>query len=77
VTYFIIDATRSAVVGQVVLPDASNKHNSVSITVKVPSLSGSFAIGTFDDAGNFKPSNFLHVNNPASGDHRPTRAVGR
>lgn len=71
VTYFIVDKARGTIVSQVVLPDAVKQNNSVSITVKVPSLSGSFEIGTFDDAGNFLPSSFLSVNRPDT-----TGAVG-
>jgi hypothetical protein len=76
ITHFIIDTTRNGIVSQVVLPDAVKQNNSVSLLVKVPSLSGSFSIGTFDDAGNFQMSTFLRVSNPA-GDHRPIGAVGR
>jgi hypothetical protein len=76
VTYFIIDTTRNTVVGQVVLPDAVKQNNSVSLTVKVPSSNGSFAVGTFSGNGNFQPSSFLHVNTPAT-DQRPSGAVGR
>jgi hypothetical protein len=76
VTYFIIDNTKKAIVGHVVLPDAAEKNTSVALTVKVPSDSGSLTIGNFDDAGNFQASTLLHVNNPAGG-HRPTGAVRR
>jgi hypothetical protein len=61
VTYFIIDRAKNAIVGQVVLPNASNQHNSVSMTVKVPSAGGPHDIGTFDDAGNFRAAEFLRV----------------
>jgi hypothetical protein len=77
VTHFVIDNTRKAIVGQVALPDAAKQITSVSLTVKVPSLSASFAIGTFDDAGNFQPSTFLQVNNPATDNQRATGAFGR
>jgi hypothetical protein len=76
VTYFIIDKSSNTIVGQVMLPDAAKQNNSVAITVKVPSSTGSFAVGTFGDEGNFQPSGFLRVNAPPP-DQRPSGAVGR
>lgn len=64
VTYFIVDANNT-IVGQILLPDASEKYNSVSIALKVSSASAPYSIGTFDDRG-FHPSNFLSVRNPVS-----------
>ena len=75
VTYFIIDTARSTIVSQIVLPDAVKQNNSVAITVKVPSASASYAVGTFDSSGDFQASSFLTVSNPA-GDQRPSGAVG-
>ncbi len=75
VVYFIIDTTKSIVVSQVVLPNAAKQINSVSLTVKVPSATGSYAIGTFDSGGNFKLSTFLHVTSPPTGP-APSGAIG-
>jgi len=61
-TYFIIDTTSNTLVGQVVLPKAVKQSTAVSLTVKVPSASASYAIGTFDEKG-FTPSSFLSVRN--------------
>jgi hypothetical protein len=76
VTYFIIDRAKNAIVGQVVLPNASKQINSVSMAVKVPSAGGPHDIGTFDDAGNFHACGFLRVVGAVGGE-RPTGAVGR
>jgi hypothetical protein len=62
VTYFITDRTSNTIVGQVVLPDAVQQNNSVSMTLKVPNASTSYAIGTFDSDG-FHASSFLSVSN--------------
>ncbi len=78
VTHYVIDMAGGTIVSQVLLPDAVKKNNSVSLIVKVPSLARSFAIGTFDDAGNFQASTFLRVNNPATDNQRATEgAVSR
>ena len=74
VTYFILDAAKSAIVGQVILPAGVKRSHAVAITVKVPSASGSLAIGTFDDDGNFQVASFLRVEAPAV--NRPSGAVG-
>ena len=76
ITYFVVDTTKNAIVSQVVLPNAAQQNNSVAISVKVPSSTGSFAVGTFNASGNFEPASFLAVNNPAAGP-RPTGALGR
>jgi hypothetical protein len=65
VTYFIVDTATNTLVGTVPLPDAVERKTSVSVTVKIPKPSASFAIGTFKD-GVFHPSSFLSVLNPAS-----------
>ncbi len=64
VTYFIIDPNNT-IVGQVLLPDAAEQFNSVSITLKVPNASASYTIGTFDDHG-FHAADFLSVRNPTN-----------
>jgi hypothetical protein len=69
VTYFITDS--NTIVGQIELPDAVQQNNSVSVTVKVPNASASYAVGTFDSDG-FHASSFLSVRNPKV----PTGAVG-
>ncbi|WP_141247165.1 hypothetical protein [Mesorhizobium sp. WSM3866] len=73
-TYFILDAAKNAIVGQVILPAAVKRSHAVAITVKVPSTAGSLAIGTFDDGGNFQASGFLRVEAPLVG--RPSGAIG-
>ena len=73
-TYFLMDAARSAIVGQVILPKAVKRSLAVALTVKVPSTAGSLAIGTFDDGGNFQVASFLRVEIPAV--ERPDGAVG-
>ena len=65
VTYFITDTAINTIVGTVALPDAVEQKTSVSLTVKVPKPSASFAIGTFED-GVFHASSFLSVRNPAT-----------
>jgi hypothetical protein len=75
VTYFVIDTTTNTVVGQVILPNAVKKNTAVSLTVKVPSASASYQIGTFDEDG-FHSSSFLSVRNPTS-NQRPPGAIGR
>jgi hypothetical protein len=74
VTHFIIERTRKTIVGQVVLPDAVQQHNLVSVSLKVPNASASYAVGTFDNDG-FHASSFLSVSNPTS-NQRPSGAVG-
>lgn len=78
VTYFIIDTTSKTIVGQVMLPDAVNHNNSVSVTVKVPNATAPYEIGTFDGGG-FHASSFLSVRNPTSSaaSKPPSGAVGR
>ena len=61
VTYFVIDTTTNTIVGQVALPNAVPRKTSVSLPLKVPNASGSYAIGTFDNAGGFRAANFLSV----------------
>ena len=74
VTYFILDTAKSAIVGQVILPAGVKRSLAVALTVKVPAAAGSFAIGTFDDGGNFQVSSFLRVETPAV--YRSSGAVG-
>jgi hypothetical protein len=72
VTYFIVDTDKKGIVGQVVLPNALSQATPVAMTVKVPDMAGSLAIGTFDAGGAFQPSTFLSVSAPP----KPTGAVG-
>ncbi|UCI09544.1 hypothetical protein [Mesorhizobium sp. B1-1-8] len=74
VTYFILDTSKSSIVGQVVLPKAVKRSLAVALTVKVPSTAGSYAIGTFDDGGNFQAASFLRVEIPTV--DSPDGAVG-
>ncbi|AZO02025.1 hypothetical protein EOA27_35925 [Mesorhizobium sp. M2A.F.Ca.ET.037.01.1.1] len=74
VTYFVLDTTKSAIVGQVNLPKTVKRSLAVSLNVKVPSTAGSLAIGTFDDGGNFQVASFLRVETPVV--PRPGGAVG-
>ncbi|PBB22149.1 hypothetical protein CK228_24760 [Mesorhizobium sp. WSM4312] len=74
VPYFILDTAKSAIVGQVILPKAVKRSLAVAVTVKVPAAAGSFAIGTFDDGGNFQACSFLRVESPSV--QRPDGAVG-
>jgi hypothetical protein len=73
VTYFVIDTAKNSIVSQVVLPDAAKQNNSVSLILKVPTAAASFAVGTFDSDGNFRPASFLRVVSPSV----PSGAVGR
>jgi hypothetical protein len=75
VTYFIIDSATGTIVSQIMLPDAAQQNNAVAITVRVPSASASYAVGTFDSNGAFQASNFLRVSSPGM-DPRPGGAVG-
>ena len=70
VTYFVLDKSNNAIVGNIVLPDASSQVNNFKIPVRVPSLS-SFDVGTYDDAGRFVSAGFTIETPPV-----PTGAVG-
>jgi hypothetical protein len=74
VTYFIVDTATNTLVGTVALPDATEPKMAVSLTLKVPKPSASFAIGTFKDDV-FHQSSFLSVRNPVS-DLADSGAVG-
>ena len=74
ITYFIIDASKKTIVGQVNLPDAVRQPMRVSISVKVQNALGAFAIGTFNN-GEFESASFLSVNDPAAG-ASPRGAIG-
>ncbi|UVK46587.1 DUF4347 domain-containing protein [Mesorhizobium sp. AR07] len=74
VNYFILDTAKSAIVGQIVLPNAAKHSQSVAFTVRVPGTVATLAIGTFDDGGNFQASSFLSVGKPVA--DRPSGAVG-
>jgi hypothetical protein len=64
VTYFVADMATNTIVGTVSLPDAVERKTAVSLTLKVPKSSPSFAIGTFED-GVFRVTSFLSVRHPA------------
>lgn len=70
VTYFVLDKSNNAIVGNIVLPDASSQVNTFKIPVKVPSLS-SFDVGTYDEAGRFVSAGFM-IETPTT----PAGAVG-
>ncbi len=65
IPYFIVDTATDAVVARVILPDAVRQYNTVSMIIKIPSAGGPHAIGTFGEAGDFRPSAFLRVGGPA------------
>jgi hypothetical protein len=65
VTYFVVDTATNTIVSTIALPDAVERKTSVSVALKVPKPSVSFAIGTFED-GVFQASSFLSVRNPTS-----------
>jgi hypothetical protein len=65
IPYFIVDTATDAVVARVILPDAVRQYNTVSMIIKIPSAGGPHAIGTFGEAGDFRPSTFLRVGGPA------------
>jgi len=76
VTYFVVDGDTKVIVSQVTLPDASNRFHAVEIRLKVARLSGAYAIGTFQQDGDFKPAEFLSVRSdldtpPSSGASGP------
>ena len=71
VTHFITDMANNSIVGHVILPDAAQENNSVSMTVKVPNASTSLAIGTFESDG-FHPTTFLSVGTPTNRGARGT-----
>jgi hypothetical protein len=71
VTYFVLDKSSNAVVGNITLPDASTFANAFRLQVAVPRLSEIFGVGTFDETGNFVSAGFqIEVPEP------PTGAVG-
>jgi hypothetical protein len=76
VTHFIVDPARKTVVGQVALPNAVAKKTAVSLTVKVPSNPGAYAVGAFDENGVFRASSFLSVHRSV-GDQPSGGPVGR
>lgn len=63
-TYFILDMTKSEIVGQVILPKDVKRSLAVAVTVKVPTTAVSLSIGTFGDGGSFQPASFLRVESP-------------
>jgi hypothetical protein len=75
VTYYVLDTARKTIVGHVVLPDAAKQNNSVALNFKVPSADAPYAIGTFDEKGDFQPAGFLTISQGV-GDQRPSGAEG-
>jgi hypothetical protein len=72
ITYFVVDKSKRAIVGNITLPNASTQSSAFRITVKVPSLSDSYDVGVFNAAGNFVSAGFtVEVPEP------PRGAVGR
>src|SRR5689334_17883954 len=71
ITYFILDKSDNAVVGNIILPDASLQVNSFRMPVRVSRLSN-FDVGTYDNAGRFISAGFS-VETPTI----PTGAVGQ
>jgi hypothetical protein len=69
--------TVTACVGRAVPKGGTTAINSVSLTIKVPSVARrSCAVGTFDISGNFEPSTFLRITNAPIGP-APSGAAGR
>lgn len=62
ITYFVIDESSRAVVGQLVLPNASDPPRGVNVLLQLPPSPGPFAIGVFDAKGQFAPASGLIVN---------------
>jgi collagen type VII alpha len=66
VTYYIVNQDLQQIVGQVLLPDASDVFKGVDMAVRVPPGTGPYAIGTFDKDGKFQPVEFLKVTGPGA-----------
>ena len=71
ITYFVLDRSRDAVVGNITLPDAATFANAFRLNVSVPDAWGSLDVGLFDDTGKFASAGF-QVEVPK----QPTGAVG-
>ena len=70
ITYFVLDKSNNAIVGNITLPNAAKQNNAFRITVQVASLSESYDVGVFE-AGGFVSAGFT-VEAP----DRPRGAVG-
>jgi uncharacterized protein DUF4347 len=67
-TYFVVDKSKNAIVGNITLPNSSKPHATFRIAVRVPSASESFDVGVFNDAGGFVSAGFtVEVPKPPSG----------
>jgi hypothetical protein len=67
-TYFVVDKDKSAIVGNITLPNTPKPHSAFRIAVRVPSPSGSFDVGVFNAAGDFVSAGFtVEVPKPPSG----------
>jgi uncharacterized protein DUF4347 len=67
-TYFVVDKDKSAIVGNITLPNTAKPHSAFRIAVRVPSASESFDVGVFDAAGGFVSAGFtVEVPKPPSG----------
>ncbi len=58
VTYFVVDKSRNAIVGSITLPNASKVSHAFRLNVRVASLSDSYDVGLFDEAGEFASAGF-------------------
>lgn len=58
VTYFVMDRAKNTVVGNIMLPNASENIRRFRLVVPAPSFSDSFDVGVFDNAGNFVSAGF-------------------
>jgi len=67
-TYFVVDKSKNAIVGNITLPNSSKPHATFRIAVRVPSASESFDVGVFNEAGGFVSAGFtVEVPKPPSG----------
>ncbi len=71
ITYFVLDTSRNAVVGNITLPDASTFAAAFRLNISVPQPSERFDVGHFDNAGTFVSAGF-RIEVPKS----PSGAVG-
>lgn len=58
VTYFVMDREKNAVVGNILLPNASESIRRFRLLVSVPRFSDSFDVGVFDTGGAFVSAGF-------------------
>jgi hypothetical protein len=71
ITYFVVDRTRDAIIGNITLPNASTFANAFRLDVNIPNNSDSVDVGLFDDGGKFVSAGFT-----IEGGTRPAGAVG-